>query len=222
MSVVRFCPHLSIWAMAGILDFETFAGFSLLPLYLLLCCANCLYACPRGSVYRSPGCISAFILHLPRDLQDSEAVREVLSLLEGEGENAVLGSLAGNEGSNWAMERIVSALVENTSPASDCYLNVSEAFDFSSRKSIVNTEKRNSKEWSELPFSPILTHISMGGVERLVLAAAPRACKVGIGVYDFVLPLRSELKGETVKVVVCGKEEERVFVPCEHLKSAIT
>ena len=147
-------------------------------------------------------------------------MNEVLSLLQGEGERALLCSLAENEGRNSAIERIVSALVEESSPATDGYLQISETINF--WDIIVDTGERSPEEWSELPFSPISTYISMGGVEQYVLAAAPRACKVGIGVYSFVLPLRSELKRKTVKEVVCGKAMERVYVPCESLNSAIT
>lgn len=220
MSMVRFCPHLSICTMVGILDFETFAGFSLLPLYLLLCCTNCLYTYPGSPAYRFPGCISAFLQHLPVHLQGSEAVSEAFSLLEREGERALLESLVNSEERSSAIERIVSALVEDSSPASYGYLQVSEDPDI--RNIIVNIGGRSPYKWSELPFSPISTYISMGGVEQYVSAAAPQAPKVGIGVYNFALPLDSGIRKKTVKNVVSGKEMERVYVPCEYLKSAIT
>lgn len=221
-AVIQLCPHLGLWAVYGVLNFDCFAGLSLLPLCLLLCCTDCLSAFPSSSVYRFPGCLSAFIQDLPRGLQPTETVHELLRLLGEIGERKILKSLVGNEGENNAMKEVILALIGNTTPASDGSLHVSEASDFSSRNRIVNTGGRSPLEWTELPFSPIWTSISMEGVERLVRNAAPSACKVGIGGYDFVLPISRELKEKVVIEVIKGMEKERVFVPCDHLNSAIT
>lgn len=125
------CPNLSSWASLGFLDFSHFSGFALHPCFLVLACPHCAYSTAYSVVYRFPGCIAAFLHDLPTELQETEDVSEVLSLLQTEGERNVLFSLA-IRGNRTAMMRIVSAYLGDSMQASDCYMSETEAFYISS------------------------------------------------------------------------------------------